>query len=151
MGTDIHLYPEVLRSGIWELGVAIVRRGCHLYPSHDDPYLYENDASRPPRSPFQCAQYDGLFERLAGVRGSRFNAISEPKGFPHDASEFLRAYADWVFGDDAFHSPSWLTLAELEAGLEGFEHGGEFIDRTMPALRELGDGDSVRLVFWFDN
>ena len=54
----------------------------------------------------------GVFGFLANVRNySAVTPISEPRGFPEDASRTVReTFDDW--GGDA-HTPSWLSLKEL--------------------------------------
>lgn len=73
--------------------------------------------------PFDWRSY-GRFGFLADVRNySDVDPITEPRGFPADASPEVRAdYDGW--GVDA-HTPSWLTLEELSA----YDYDQEIEDR----------------------
>lgn len=129
--------------------------------------------------PFDNRSYR-LFGFLAGVRNySDVTPISEPRGFPDDASaEVKESYASWE--SDA-HTPSWLSVAELVAFnydaicedrrvtrqiSPGCSDGGctcepgegmtqtyrEFLGEWFfKDLQELQDAGAERIVFWFDN
>lgn len=127
--------------------------------------------------PFGDRNYSA-FGFLAGVRNySAVPSIAEPRGIPEDVSTSVAAsFEDW--GVDA-HTPSWLTARELAEfdyeqsmndrritrnGNGGFTGtpdegtvmtyreflGAGFID-DVETLGALGEGDRVRVVFWFDN
>lgn len=102
MGCDIHSRAEVRKDGKWE-------QVGYVFPLDDfDRDYYKREFGN---EPFTNRSY-GLFAFLAGVRNySGIEPISEPKGMPEDASLSVRVEAE----DDALHSHSWLTLAELLA------------------------------------
>lgn len=89
--------------------------------------------------------YD-LFAMLADVRNGRgfagvvtgegFNVIAEPKGLPEDLSEeILQA---WEYSGD--HTPSWLTLRELQEydWKQSSRHTGLVTPREYLRFRETG-------------
>lgn len=122
----------------------------------------------------------GLFGFLANVRNySAVPPISEPRGFPDDASKSVRLdYESW--SSDA-HSASWLTVAELTAFnydtpmedrrvtrqlAPNYFDGGctaepgcgrqttyrEFLgSKYFDELRRIEQSGAERIVFWFDN
>lgn len=129
--------------------------------------------------PFDWRNY-GLFGFLAGVRNySDVTPLSEPRGFPHDASRKVKQdYAEWM--SDA-HSASWLTIEELLAfdydaemedrritvqlapnhwhgGMTAEPGGGEMVtyraflgQHFFDDLAKLTNAGAERIVFWFDN
>jgi hypothetical protein len=132
------------------------------------------DSLRVEPSPFEWRSYS-VFAFLAGVRNySAIEPIEEPRGFPTDAGEKAQAnYERW--NGDA-HTPSWLTIEELEAfnyermiedrrvtidgdgGRTAAPGGGrkmtyrDFLDEgfftELARLKAIG---AERIVFWFDN
>jgi len=97
----------------------------------------------------QIDRWYELFARLAGVRQSvpEFEVISEPKGFPNNASyETTDFYERW--GPDA-HTPSYLTFYEIKKLPEKFHN--ELFYKVMQILAEKYGEHSVRVIFWFDN
>jgi len=151
MGTDIHTSIETrISDGVWR-----------EMPDYHCPPL------------FDWRDY-GMFGFLADIRNdAHVPVIAEPRGLPEDCSpEVAKSYAAW--GVDG-HTPSWLTLAELQA----FDYDLRFWNRraaladegegTHETIRELlGPGyfdelcrlgemwpglgaDNVRIVFWFDS
>lgn len=128
MGTDIHLFVEVRKNGVWHRVNP---------PRVMDEFIAELVAAHPQDSYYStCAKvlwYDtrnySVFAILANVRnghgfagvltGEGFNFISTPRGLPCDLSVEVRQAIDdcgehgdlWI-GD---HSVSWLTLAEIDA------------------------------------
>lgn len=54
-----------------------------------------------------------LFARMAGVRRVEPSPIAEPRGLPPDISVITEI--DWACGDGYWHTPSWLSGAELDA------------------------------------
>jgi hypothetical protein len=154
MGCDIHCVAEKFSDGKWE--------AMPLEPR-----------------PFDMRGY-GVFAFLAGVRNySGVTPISEPKGFPADASKAALAWAD-EYGTDG-HSHSWLWMSDLldfdyDAEIEdrrvtrqlapNMWSGGETCEPgegTKTTLREflggwyfseitrLRDAGVGRLLFFFDN
>jgi hypothetical protein len=145
MGCDIHLHIEIKISGEW-----------HHYSAPAVRRDYE------------------LFEKMAGVRGERQNAIAFPRGLPNDAT-FLTTFDARHWNSDG-HSHSWLSSEELilledwsearnpkmnmdldlECGiLHCYLFGNSFAGlhkypNDNRRLREMGLED-VRFVFWFDN
>lgn len=104
MGCDIHMYVEKKHKGKW-INID--------YWKLDD--YYEN---KPGDYKFEIVEMYGdrnyrLFAVLADVRNySNNKPISEPKGFPDDASWIVKEeYERWI-GDG--HSHSYLTLSELK-------------------------------------
>jgi hypothetical protein len=140
MGTDIHLYVETRKDGVWYL------------PTEPNPWheKYPEDKDERPTRPVDGG-YDSrnysLFAILADVRNGRWGEaptrpISEPRGVPDDASEAYRAES----GDDWGHSYSWFTLTELLAHDWDGEHadntalvhpGGMFRQEKLPADFDL--------------
>lgn len=144
MGCDIHLCAEVKINGEW-----------HLY---DQPRIDRNYL---------------LFERMAGVRGEKANAIAVPRGLPADMSKMTDFLAD-SWGSDG-HSHSWLTAQEIaeladwgkknlgpgrRSGFSAWDMewdwGSYLLGNSYsgfvryPNDRPKGIED-VRFVFWFDN
>lgn len=137
MGCDIHIHTEIKIKGKWE-----------HYGNPDFPRCYI------------------LFEKLAGVRGEMSNAISEPKGLPHNVTTITKIdFQKWV--DDG-HSFSWFGMDEIKQlyawwdmerrealrewdNLEtyiGYLFGRKWIDNPMYKNRIVED---IRWIFWFDN
>lgn len=154
MGCDIHTFAEKKNpNGQWEV--------------------------IPDCRPFQSRNY-GLFGWLADVRNySSLKPISEPKGFPDDASpEVFNNFEDW---DCDAHTPSWVLVEELlnfnydsicedrrvtKQLSANFFSGGEtcdsgegvktsyrefFGDEFFEDFEELKSSGAERIVFWFDN
>jgi len=99
MGCDIHSHVEVLKDGKWINADAYSKSG-------DNGQLAQVNPVR--------SRWYALFTQLAGVRDytGLADKVSEPKGFPVDASpETISDYEMW--GGDA-HTRSWLTLDEIE-------------------------------------
>lgn len=145
MGCDIHMWAEKFQDGKWvEISQADV-----------DPEIKEQETIYEKSSSiYFCGRNYDLFTALCGVRDytERTPKISEPKGFPEDASaEVKENYTDW--GWDA-HSASWNTLAELEEfDWSPYEADCScFLEHVIPRLRALSlDPEKVRIVYWFDN
>lgn len=105
MGTDIHLFAEVKRNGVWVCTEEL------RAPAADE----ESAPAEVPRARDFDRHYTA-FAILAGVHAeTRTQAptipISFPRGLPTDCSEPLVRYYKW-FGSDA-HDSSWLSLREL--------------------------------------
>lgn len=136
MGCDIHLHIEVKISGKW-----------HHYGHPSIPRSYP------------------LFEKLAGVRGQRDNAIAPLRGVPLDMST-VTSLSYLLWRPDA-HSLSWIDSDEIievcnwldKAGKRGDQY--RFAENWFGYLfgcgwsdwREEGPADiqTVRFIFWFDN
>jgi len=99
-----------------------------------------------------------FFGQLAGVRHDG-PPIAEPRGCPDDADDDVREFIQ----DSDYHTPSWLTLAELKAhdwlgamrkdssvilDKGAADHITEWLNR----LAEIDpDPNRVRIVFAFDS
>lgn len=105
MGTDIHLFAEVLQpDGSWR---AITTAGN---PDWDEPAIIAK--------PFPCERCYDLFAVLANARNGRgfagvvtgepIEPMADPKGIPPDASPEI-AYAL----ENGDHSPSYHLLSEI--------------------------------------
>jgi hypothetical protein len=99
MGCDIHCWAEAKKpDGTWDVVPGIVTRDTE------------------PGNPGEAVEGRNyaLFALLAGVRNyDDVVPLAEPRGIPHDGSDYyLKMVENW--GGDG-HSHSWLTLAELLA------------------------------------
>lgn len=107
MGCDIHMYVEYKKnnSDKWESGDFYRENPYRDYEDeNDDKYsVVELHGDR---------NY-GLFSTLAGVRDytGMVVPVSEPKGFPEDACDFVNKEFEEQEGDA--HTPSFLTLKEI--------------------------------------
>lgn len=151
MGCDIHISVEEKHKDKWiDANLYYYDECCGELSLHlADPYK---------------GRYYLLFGILAGVRNSDIKNIIPPSGLPSDACEkTIENFRDW--GCNA-HTPSWLTLSELEDIKKYFQEFGdevsmlavdEFISNIMNYLKvrfyehELKDFNNYRIVFWFDN
>ena len=100
MGCDIHASLEYLNDYNWS--------SMNLHIKNDELVDYD----------FTDRSYI-RFSILAGVRNDyKLKPISEPRGFPEDASkETKEFYNEWL-GDA--HSASWLTLKELKDNIQNY-------------------------------
>lgn len=106
MGVDIHIRAEVRKNGKWELV--------------EEPVFKSNWDGRLTVKPFDGRDYK-LFSVLANVRNSNKGEvghivpISQPKGWPEDASEGFKQI--WFYSDDddddCLFAKSYLTLKEI--------------------------------------
>jgi hypothetical protein len=161
MGCDIHPHVEVRVGDRWEKAKGI------MFGEYND-------------APFDNRSY-AVFGWLAGPRNySEVGPFMEPRGFPDDASDDVRAhFEDWGV---AAHTPSWVTLTELlvvdydaevndrrvtrQVGRNAWNGGctgGPEEGRLRPLREFLGTSfmrdleilrmleAEVRVVFWFDN
>lgn len=165
MGCDIHLHAERREGDKW-VKVELPEKPRWEGSSYTEPPLHNRNY--------------GTFAFLAGVRNySAVTPITEPRGFPADASREVKAdYETW---DIDAHTPSWLTLDELQAydyeqkledrrytrqeGPNSFDGGatcepGEGKKMTVREFLHQGffdDLDTIkrvgaeRIIFWFDN
>jgi hypothetical protein len=102
MGCDIHSFIEVRKDGQWH------HLGGDVFPDHQ----YDKT------EPFGDVRSYAIFGFLADVRNySQSPVIVEPRGVPDDLSSELRdEYGDSnEWWGSAYHSASWLTVAELQA------------------------------------
>lgn len=133
MGCDIHLFIEKKTEAGWE--------HCSAPPTWNH-WEMRHEERREGEWEFNGNWYSGrnyeMFALLAGVRNSHDQKpIAEPRGMPRNASLAVRRESkEW--GSDG-HSHSHLTLAELEAGLQGamIRFGG----RMPPSTYEAWEGD----------
>jgi hypothetical protein len=151
MGCDIHMYVEYRLTSrddsVWR---------CGDYFKVDNPL---SDKPTMKRVELYGDRNYALFAILADVRNYNLaDYISEPKGLPGDATEYVkREYSNW--GSDA-HSCSYFTLQELidyhseYAPKDSF--GYDILKPLINRLKLRSDeldviSDSIRIVFWFDN
>jgi hypothetical protein len=125
MGCDIHINIEKKVNGQWFW--------------HGDKNLDERRYIR--------------FAVLANVRNNdNIKCISEPKGFPIDASFQTKESFDYWSGD--LHSSSFLTLLELKDYEGDNKHVLSDIVHVLSEMQlenemRIND-DDIRIVFWFD-
>lgn len=100
MGCDIHMYVERKIKNSWF--------SCDYFV----PSVQYRGSSEYNNIPIYDGRNYALFATLANVRNYGHTAyISEPKGIPEDACNYIKEeYEDWIW--DA-HSASYLTLQEL--------------------------------------
>lgn len=107
MGCDIHLYVEYKRTV----------NGKEQWLNGDyfksNPYHKDEGEREYEKVKLDHGRNYQLFSTLAGVRDytEKVTPVSEPKGIPEDASEFVREENERWQGDG--HTHSWLTLAEM--------------------------------------
>lgn len=174
MGCDIHVFVERCVAGTWELVPAPTTgfdatnneasynySGPHpyrwVYKRHPDNVAYELYGTGENAVVEDCwlAEWFSdrnywLFGMLAGVRSWEHEPVVDPRGIPIDASpEIRRQWSE--FGE---HTPSWLTLAELQfyfaTHLAYSDAAGRFPE-FMQELAEYGDPEKIRIVFYFDS
>ena len=108
MGTDIHMYAEKRREGVWRSCYPLETKKVYGEPVAYIEPVYENDRNYV------------LFRILADVdrlTNQGFASISPPRGLPDDMSPGLqkvaKSYEDT--GSSFCHNYSWLLLRELLA------------------------------------
>lgn len=144
MGCDIHFYVEVRKGKNWESADR-----WSVDPSDGVPYIDDPDK-------FYSGRNYYLFSILAGVRSydNAYEPICNPRGLPSGLSKEVEDECErW---DVDGHSQSYFTLAELlEIDWQKNENWrnatGRFVLHTLHRMRQLGDPENVRCVFWFDN
>jgi len=148
MGCDIHMYPEVKKGDKWEF----------VYKYKPDDFWKEDDCPKDRANYYAWEdRYYYLFAILADVRNAwDLKPIAEQRGLPIDVSDGTAK--EWEDDGDG-HSHSWLSLKELL----DFDWKKAFSETKSPfdneatvlkwieKLKELGDPENVRVVFWFDN
>jgi hypothetical protein len=147
MGCDIHMYKEKFENDTWV--TANTWKQDPEYPDEvkDIPWT-ENNIDR---------NY-GLFSLIAnGVRGTSEHGI-EPKGLPDSVCTLVRDQADAWNGDG--HNHSHLSITELRKLatillLDDTQPGQRWILQGLHSMIALFpkhvNGDTHRIVFWFDN
>lgn len=112
MGTDISLYAEVKRDGVWHL-IGGLEENPEYYPEEN------SQAQRfKPISIYDVRNYN-LFAILADVRnpnartlnGQKFEVIAPTRGLPEDLCPEIRHWSEGWRGE--LFSPSWLSLSEI--------------------------------------
>lgn len=109
MGTDISCYVEKKVEGGWSLGE----------PLEPNPYWSEAFPEEEPKmvpQPLFTTRNYALFSIMANVCNPMralepFDFVSQPRGFPDEASSELRAY--YHFERENVHSASWLLVTEM--------------------------------------
>ena len=172
MGCDIHLYAEKITFSYADTGKVkgkwvSLDKWSERDEWEDADSLYQNlEVNREDRFYTHGRNYN-LFCALVGVRSGGFEPapkiISEPKGFPKDASRMVKKQKTYDGSDG--HTHSYLTLAELIA-FDWSDYGEtvkDFIQEVIPKLeaarrdyphqeeKDCRTRDQVRIVFWFDN
>lgn len=94
-----------------------------------------------------------LYTAMAGVRGSRREAIVQPRGIPKDASTPVMYWIKRA-GEDG-HTHSWLHPDEFHRTIQA-SHADrskiwDAIDGVLTTLKTIYGDQHVRLVFFFDN
>lgn len=168
MGCDIHSFAERKLNGKW----LKVEEGF-IELSEDHKRIYKKEKGN---EPFDWRSYS-MFAFLANVRNfDCCEPISEPKGWPED-SVFLDSMYERndIYEDEPMtnkqdiesyaHSWSYLTLKELldfdydktfwdkrEEEITSYREklGREFF-KQLEELKQLGEPEDVRVVFWFDS
>lgn len=144
MGSDIHFFVEVMRpSGRWEhvkstdpcvdcsgLSVPFPVSGME---KPTETYCYTCLGTHRGEFYTEGRNY-WLFGVLAGVRGSG-PAIRLPRGLPSDLSEAVKGAYDSLGGDA--HTPSWLTVEQLDAWPAWRQHCDTPVFVTMQGWLEL--------------
>lgn len=169
MGTDIFIYAEVERNGVWHLAGDMEKNPEYYPEDKPEAQLYK------PVEVYDWRNYN-LFGVLADVRNpngrtldnQKFGVIASPRGLPKDLSSEIQSWLkDW---ESEYFGPSWLLLSEIlefewhskimryEAMVDArvahlFEEGKPFPFKSWPKDIQvgyggyLGDGVSVR---WTD-
>lgn len=163
MGCDIHNHVEVKINGIWEYDTL---NNFSKYDYASNTYI-KNSTS----VPFGWRSYS-MFSLLGEVRNYiGIIGISNNTGLPSDVSDDVKQESIDEYGDA--HSHNYLTLRELiefdydKSYLNNNYVEGELITENdiyiprdllnelffiqLEELKELGEPDDVRIVFWFDN
>ena len=114
MGTDIHFYVERYENGKWvhvvDSGIPCERSNCQdADPDEDDGFRCYRCKDTGFERFYRQRNY-WLFGVLAGVRGMH-PPIKLPKGLPSDLSDEVTV--EWRRGESDWHTPTYLTLAEL--------------------------------------
>jgi len=135
MGCDIHIHAEIKIAGRWE--------------HYAQPKMERNYRA---------------FEKLAGVRGEKTNAMFPVRGMPWDASATTR-FDCAHYGTDG-HTHSWISADEI-ARFSGWwkSHvdskpwpewdcwlfGNNYSDFVNYPQNRIEGLEDIRFIFWFDN
>lgn len=175
MGTDIYMYAEVRRNGVWSLAEPVERNA-----SFDlDPAFQSEIPERKPREWYDGRNYE-LFSILGGVFDDMycarpFDCLADHRGLPSDVSNEIRAWRGF-FGDDAY-GDSYLAISEARE-VDWFgktlavcrrpetaawwrrigpykityaEAAGPRFLELLEESERFGPKHDVRLVFWFQS
>jgi len=96
-----------------------------------------------------------MFAKMADVRSKGHKAIFQPKGLPHDLSEYINEeYEKVKIYENCCHTPSWLSKKEFGICIEAYDADAHMdileykaILASMTLFEEY-KCDS-RIVFWF--
>lgn len=103
MGCDSHFFLEKrVNKGLWQLD-----------PGHD---VYDTQDMDPASIPSLSGRSYHFFGILAGVRHPVLKPIAPGRGLPPDLSDTLRK----AYRPEWYHSPTYLTVKELERALNRF-------------------------------
>ncbi len=147
MGCDIHLYKEKKEGDVWVTA--------------DTGWAIDDDNPDVPDIPWSHNRinrnYD-LFGLLADHVRAHFSYSFRVRGLPDDVCSLVAAQSAQWEGDG--HSHSHLTLTELrqvavtlllmdDPDIAEWQLQG--ISRIISLFPDNADGDTHRIVFWFDN
>lgn len=163
MGTDIHAYVAYKdNNGYWK-AVNAYRKNDWYDPKSDNAFY---------RNAFELMEiFDGrdyvMFDALANVRGSFYDAIAADRGLDGAPAEIVHEHDCWG-GED--HGASWVGVDELSAALRDkkrYPKGNEYdrgprggIKALRNAARTIAGTDyrsmgafdtNLRVYFWFDS
>lgn len=158
MGCDIHTFVEVRdAAGKWHLMSLPYKERSRAYPPHYKGFTSDRDLYK-----YEGRHY-AMFSYLAGVRSEGEYTLKEPCGLPagryyppgvcytnntEDVSEEVKS----KYAEEDDHTPSYYTLAELDAEIDTIEDSFPPLATLLSRMRALSENPSdVRLVFWFDN
>ena len=157
MGTDIHVYPEVVRMDfVRPLGGVAVQRDYGLFG-----VLALHREGAPVVPPKGMPENPGWLAHGDYYLRIRKNGEEEKGGrtcSPEEAERWIRAGLSRKVGDllthPDWHTPSWLDVCELEEACA--EYRRRFVRPSLDLegltamLRAHRSDGSPRLVFWFD-
>lgn len=109
MGCDIHMYVEYKKKFIDQEEKWV--HGDYFKPN---PYFGSEHEDKFKRMELHGNRNYSLFSTLVGIRDytDSIKPVSEPKGLPEDASEYVKEASQEWDGDG--HSHSYLTLKEMK-------------------------------------
>lgn len=138
MGCDVHMYREVLVDGVWQCPDTLTPDEVGE-PEYLEPFFSERNYQ--------------LFGVIADVRCESPSYVYPVRGVPSDVSTLVREEYERWSGDA--HTPSWLNEHELTvlmgvAGVNGEVRATHDLRTILEGLAST-DGETKRVVFWFDN
>ena len=172
MGCDIHSFAEIKKNGKWE------KVENYFSLSDFDKEWYKKEKGD---SPFDWRSYSMFSFLAGVRNYDCCEPISKPRGLPDDISDDVKSYyKEWVYDAHSasfltakellefnYDKEFWnrritkyvgnyingAALAEEGEGkfLTYRENLGEWFFKHLNELKELGDPENVRIVFWFDN